>query len=352
VRILSQIQEFKHIFQHIQQSWEHGKDAALLMITAVKGSAYRRPGAKMMMSIDGSMFGTLSGGCLEADLLGWAEKAINEKTPRTVEYDLTENALWGLGIGCKGTQEITIIPIEPTDSFWLKTSDRTHKDARITLILEIPSGLRGAFGDDDIGWGDIDLLPAKVRQQAANHAGGRTRAEMMEADGRRYVIDTLQPSERLIVAGAGHDAVPVVHLASKTGFSVTVLDPRTNFNNSSRFPSAEHAVMEPSDGYPSLFSNCSWVIMNHHQSRDEASLQLAINSMPRFIGILGPLSRTEQMLASLNLKMSDGPIHSPVGLDLGAETIDEVALSIASQLISIRNNRFAAPLHGRSKIHV
>ncbi|WP_201318634.1 XdhC family protein [Paenibacillus sp. EPM92] len=348
---MSQIEEFKKVFKQIRQSWERGDQAAMLMIITVIGSAYRRPGAKMMMSMDGTMCGTLSGGCLEGDLLSWAEKAIQDQVPLTVKYDLTENELWGLGIGCKGAQEILIVPVDPADSFWSQIDYWIHQEARITYILECTGETRAAFVGEDTEFGDTASLPTAVRKQAILHAGSRTRAEVMHVEGRRFVIDTVRPSERLIVTGAGHDAVPVVDLASKAGFAVTVLDPRESFNNINRFPSAQHVVMEPDAADPSMFPDGWWVIMNHHLNRDEASLRLALHSRPKFVGVLGPLSRTEQMLANIGLPMSEAPIYSPVGLDLGAETIDEVAVSIVSQLMSLRNNRNAAPLHGRAKIH-
>jgi xanthine dehydrogenase accessory factor len=179
----------------------------------------------------------------------------------------------------------------------------------------------------------------------------RTRAEVIELNGRRYVIDTMRPNERLIITGAGHDTIPVVDLATKVGFSVTVLDPRKEFNNNQRFPTATHVVMEPSYAVPSMYINSWWVIMNHHQNRDEESIKLALKSHPRFIGVLGPLSRTQTMISNIGYQLTSEPFYSPVGLDLGAETVDEVAISIISQLLAIRNERTATPLHGRAKIH-
>jgi xanthine dehydrogenase accessory factor len=115
---MSRMDEIRDMYIEIHRAHERGQRTALLIITKVQGSAYRQPGAKMMMIEDGQTLGTLSGGCLESDLFGWTEKAISTQTPITCKYDLSENDLWGLGIGCKGALEILILPVDPTDNFW------------------------------------------------------------------------------------------------------------------------------------------------------------------------------------------------------------------------------------------
>ncbi|MGG1660209.1 XdhC family protein [Brevibacillus sp. NRS-1366] len=349
---MSRMQEMRDIFHHIRQAWARGQQTALLMITEVRGSAYRQPGTKMMMAADGQMFGMLSGGCLESDLFGWAERAMSEQTPILREYNLSENDLWGLGIGCKGSLKILVLPIDEQDIFWRKMMEAAASDQPFSFVLEVPTGLRVLFDQDGNMWGEVAELPEEVRRHTVMEAEQRTRAQVMQIHGRQYVIDTVRPSERLIVAGAGHDAVPVVQLAHTVGFSVTVLDPRSEFNDHRRFPVASHMVKEPSLVDYSELSGACWVIMNHYQKRDEESLKVAIKSNPRYIGVLGPLSRTKEMLSNIGFALSDGPIHAPIGLDLAAETIDEVAISIVSELMVTRSKRDALSLHGREKIHV
>ncbi|MEB3101390.1 XdhC family protein [Ferviditalea candida] len=349
---MSRIQEARDVFKSIHHAWEQDKQTVLLMITEVRGSAYRQPGAKMMMATGADMFGTLSGGCLESDLWGWAEKVMEEQSPRLQQYDLSENELWSLGIGCKGALEILLAPVEKSDPFWTKMNDMIQAEQPVSLIMEIPSGIRVLLDKDGAGWGDADRLPEGVRQRVMSGSGHRTRAEVVSIGSRRFVIDTMRPSERLIIAGAGHDAVPLVNIAAQVGFNVSVLDSREEYNNIRRFPSATHITLQPSDADPSQFHDGWWIIMNHHQARDEESLALALKSRPRFIGVLGPLSRTKEMLAKIGSGLNSGPLHAPVGFDLGSETIEEVAVSIISQLMAVRNGRQSAlPLHGREKIH-
>ncbi len=349
---MSRIQEARDVMQKIKQAWDRNQKTSLLMITEVRGSAYRQPGAKMMMEADGQMFGTLSGGCLESDLFEWSKEAIRQTVPLTKQYDLSENELWSLGIGCKGLLEILIVPVEPDDRFWLTAITVIQEDRPVSLILEIPTGVRALLDENGNGWGDLAQVPDEVRKQALDRTFQRTRAEVVSLGNRRFVIDTMRPSEQLIVAGAGHDAVPLVSVAAQVGFAVTVLDPRKNFNNASRFPNASHMVVEPNEADPVALNDSWWVIMNHQQSRDEASLALALKSNPRFIGVLGPLSRTQEMFANIGASLSSGPVRAPIGLDLGAETIEEVAISIISELMMVRSGSSGRPLHGQTKIHV
>ncbi|MFD6438573.1 XdhC family protein [Peribacillus sp. NPDC060186] len=348
---MSRLLEFKDVLKNIKLAWDRNAQAAIVMQISVKGSAYRLPGTKMMMASDGQMFGTISGGCLENDLFGWAEKAMNMKTPLTHKYDLSENEIWGLGIGCKGVLEMLILPINPNDVFWKKTDDIIQKGQAFSCVLEIPTGRRLLIEKEGKVIGDLDNFPCEVVGKARNSMDTQTRAEIMSYDGSRFLIDAVKPAEKLIVAGAGRDAIPVADLAAKAGFSVTVLDSRVEFNNPRLFPSVIHLIKNPEEINSKNVMDSWWVIMNHYQEIDEKALQLALTSNPRYIGVLGPIARTKEMLINIGQTFSDGPIHSPLGLDLGAETMEEVALSIVAELMAVKNRRNPIPLHGKTKIH-
>ncbi|MFE0507070.1 XdhC family protein [Peribacillus butanolivorans] len=348
---MSRLQEFKDVFKNIKLAWERNEQAAIAMQISVKGSAYRLPGTKMMMSSDGQMFGTISGGCLESDLFGWAEKAMEMKTPLTHKYDLSENEVWGLGIGCKGILEMLILPIDQNDVFWKETEEIIQKGQAFSCVLEIPTGRRLLIEKEGNIIGDLDNLPCEVVEKARNSMDTQTRAEIMSCDGSRFLIDAVKPGEKLIVAGAGRDAVPVADLAAKAGFSVTVLDSRVEFNNPRLFPSVIHLIENPEEINSNNVTDSWWIIMNHYQEIDEKALQLALKSNPRYIGVLGPMARTKEMLINIGQTFSDGPIYSPIGLELGAETMEEVAISIVAELMTVKNGRNPVPLHGKTKIH-
>lgn len=348
---MSSMLESLEMLQHIEAAWKSGKRTALVMITDVKGSAYRRPGTKMMMAEDNQMWGTISGGCLEGDVYQWAERAMAQDEPRIQVYDLTENDMWGLGIGCKGVVEVWIRPLTDNDPFWAEVRRQLERRRPLTLALAVPAGAQSAVDPDGRVFGDP--IPPELQAAIQAHRASATRLEKVTVAGATYVIDSLLPPDPLVVAGAGHDAVPVVTLASSVGFAVTVLDPRPAFNGPDRFSSPETTflVQEADAVDPAQLADRFWVIMNHHQARDEAALKLALDATPRWIGVLGPLSRTREMMEKIGRTFEDGPIWAPVGLDLGAETPEEVAVSIVAQLMAERRGRGGAPLAGREKIH-
>ncbi|WHZ01297.1 XdhC family protein [Neobacillus sp. YX16] len=350
---MSQLKEFRTIMSSIKSVWEKDKKAAIVILIGVNGSAYRLPGTKMMMAEDAEMMGTISGGCLEGDIYGYAEKAIQDETPLLKHYDLSENEIWSLGIGCKGSLEILILPAKKDDPYWETTEKLLNEEEEFSLILEVPTGVKALVTKYGEIIGDSEDLPSIVYDRALKSLKSQKRAEVLMWEDRRFVIDAIRPSQKLIVAGSGKDAIPVVELAAKAGFSVTVLDPRSEFNRERYFPTAKHLVELPENIISENVSGAWWVIMNHLQSRDEEALHLALKSNPKYIGVLGPVSRTQEMLLNIGADLTIGEnIYSPVGLDIGAETMEEVAISIVSELMAVRSNREGKSLKGKVKIHV
>ncbi len=344
---MSSLQEAQKVFQAISDAELNGHSSCLLMITTVKGSAYRRPGAKMMMAQDGRMVGTLSGGCLEGDLYHWAQNVIKTQKPEVHHYNLTEDEMWGLGIGCKGEIDVLIEPVRIHQAFWLGFAEALKANTGMLLALELPEGERFYQGIS----GEKVGLEGKMPDDAEPWSfpwHGKT-----EHKGTA-IWDYLIPPAKLIVAGAGHDAKPVVELAHRVGFEVYVLDSRQLFNNPHEFPWASQWIVDDktidaTDDWYGAF----WLIMNHHQARDEAALALALHSHPRYVGVLGPLSRTREMLKKLEVDSLRGiSLFAPVGIDLGAETPEEVAMSIVSQLMMIRQQTQGGHLNGRERIHL
>ena len=347
---MSRLHEFQELFNQMTLAWQRGEQVVLVVLTDVQGSAYRLPGTKMVMTSDGQMYGTISGGCLESDVYEWAQKVFETKTAMTHQYDLSENEIWSLGIGCKGDLEFLFLPIFPSDNFWNKTNELLVQEKAFTILVDMASGKSLLTEESGTLFGD-GSIPIEVINRARLVTNRQTRAEIYQQDDRRYYIDSVRPSEQLIIAGAGRDAIPVADLAKRAGFAVTVLDARSHLNQNESFPNTIHLVKEPEEIEEGQLHNCWWIIMNHHQAKDEAALRVALESNPRYIGVLGPIYRTNEMLANIGYRLDSGPIHSPVGLDIGAETSDEVAISIVSELMSVRAGRTPRLLHGKEKIH-
>ena len=349
---MSNMHELKEIFSHLNYAWQKNEQTVLVILTNVRGSAYRLPGSKMLMTSSGNMFGTVSGGCLEADLYGWAEKVFETRKPFIHDYDLSDKEIWSLGIGCKGDLQFLFLPIEPNQLQWQRVNELVQQDKGFSLVVEMESGDLAILEEHEHSCLENSVIPKMILQEAQQSFTSQTRAKVASFEQRQYLIDAVKTSERLIIAGAGQDAMPVAELAHQAGFSVTIIDSRSHFNNEKRFPHATHITDEPENIPTHQLNNSWWVIMNHHQQKDEEILKLAIESFPKYVGVLGPTYRTNEMLENVGYEITSGPIYSPLGLDIGAETMYEVAISIVSELMSVRCGRVASSLHGRTKIHV
>lgn len=340
---VSSLSEAQRVWAAVGAAERRGVSAVLAEVVKVIGSAYRRPGAIMMMAADGHMEGTISGGCLEGDLFLNAESVMEGGPALLVDYDLAEDEMWSLGIGCKGQVQV-----------WVRPAPVGADRARLVAMLEsggviaatLPGGPVHTWVADE-PWPELPTSTLR-RMQAAWEGAGPS------------VVDDLyvrawRPAEHLVISGAGHDAEPVARMAQEVGFRVTVVDPRPEFNDDRRFPGAEHVVVEPSSLSPDRFSDLKgayWVIMNHHKARDTAALKASVALAPRFIGALGPRRRTDEILASLQLSQDqEAQVHGPLGLDIGADTPYEVALSIVGELMAARKGRTGGILNRREKLH-
>lgn len=350
---------------------ERGAHVGLAQVTGVKGSVYRRTGAKMLLTADGDMHGTVSGGCLEPELLEEARAVLLSGTPVTRPYDLAEETMWSLGIGCAGAVEVHVTPCTDALATAWGAVDRDLQSWAVVERLEGPG--RVLVGADGTGSSDRDFPVAwsdQVTEEAALGAqrrliGGEASGPMTLASGETVFVDILTPPPLLVVLGAGHDAVPVCELASRAGFRLRVVDPRPAYATPRRFSGAEILSNDLASAYigregfdvDGVFEpGCYGLVLHHHLARDRAALSYLSESKAKYAGILGPRSRTLRMLAEIRtegrLGAAFGPdgesgiLASPVGLDIGAEGPEEIALAIVAELVAVRTGRTGGRLAG------
>jgi xanthine dehydrogenase accessory factor len=349
--------ETERILQAISNARASRERVALATVVRVRGSAYRREGTRILVRADGTYECLLSGGCLEPAVVDAAARVIAGGDPVIVSYDLEEDSLWGLGIGCSGAVDIRIERLEDdaVTGAWLDMLAEGAAGALVTpldgaagRLLVTADGTRGSLGGDTLD--SLAALAARKRIAAPHPQSGADTVA-----GAELFCEISVPPPRLVVFGAGHDAVPLARHARALGFDVTVVDVREAFLARERFPGATLVAAHHSR-FPerlALDARSFVVIMNHHLERDRESLRFAVASDAPYIGLLGPRSRFEKLLAALRARGEDPGSHllarvrNPVGLALGAETPEEIAVSILGEIMALRRGFDAGFLNGR-----
>jgi xanthine/CO dehydrogenase XdhC/CoxF family maturation factor len=325
-----------------------GGRAAVATVVRVHGSAYRREGAQMLVRPDGTYECALSGGCLEPAVADAAARVIATGEPAIVSYDLADDSIWSLNIGCSGAVDIRIERIDADNEVtraWL-AAQRSGEPAAFVTALSGGAGRRfvGASGAAIGALGDPSLeakADARARECLSDPASVSAAEEV---DGVELFFEVNHAAPELVVFGAGQDAVPLAHQAWMLGFGVTVVDSRAAYLQPDLFPGARLVLAD----YDALSESVTLprgafvVVMNHHIDRDRLALRFAFDREPAYIGVLGPRARFDRLLSALKEEGYVPPaggrdrLHSPIGLAIGAETAEEVALAILAEILAVR----------------
>jgi xanthine/CO dehydrogenase XdhC/CoxF family maturation factor len=348
--------------------------AALATVVYVKGSAYRRPGARMLVTASGRSAGMISGGCLEDDVREHARAVMAKGEPRLVTYDTTSPAdiVFGLGLGCNGVVKVLIEPIAPGGECELLTflavcHDR-RQSGRIATIFaaeEAPASarlgarlLRWPAGDLTANFQDPALRAMLLKAMAETDGRRAAIRRLPLPDGGRLgvLLETIAPPVSLLVCGAGDDAVPLVQFATQLGWHVTVADARPAYAQSARFPRAAAVICaRPEDMTDHIAVNPETIamIMTHSFARDKELLRFLLPRKCRYVGILGPRVRTQRLVDELAQEgtrfdeESLSRLHGPAGLDICAETPEEIAISIIAEMRAVIGHRDGGSLRQR-----
>jgi len=337
---------------------KHRDEESLVLATiiATEGSSYRKPGAMMLISREGAFEGMISGGCLEGDLLHHAAAVFTSGVPAFVTYDMhaDEDLVWSLGLGCDGVIHLMLQRLDRVDDFgFLKQLDTSQMDRRAALLAlvtqpgrSLPCGAFGLLDQSDISVGDPRLLHY-LRQAADPWPDWRSRTVNLDSpQGAAAVIQVHMPARtRVLICGAGPDAVPVARVLSELDWEIQIVDHRPAFAKADRFPpncSVIRSRPERLSGSVDLTGVDAVVIMSHHLENDSNYLeQVSAHEIP-YVGVLGPKTRRDRLREMANC--GDFAVHGPTGLDIGAELPSSIALSIAAEIHAVLNNRDGLPL--------
>jgi xanthine/CO dehydrogenase XdhC/CoxF family maturation factor len=333
--------------QDLVEGWRRlpaGSPLVLATVVATTGSTYRKPGAKMLLTPDSWIAGSVSGGCLEADLVqtAWSRTA---NGPSLVTFDASadQDILWGFGLGCNGTVQVLLERIDDEGGPLAYFADRLDKNLPgcvATILSPGPDFGRHLYGIES-----------------------EMRAEVQGTEMDVY-FDVLARPLQLVIFGAGHDAMPLAQMAKSMGWRVTVFDRREAFLTQERFPQADDLIVGNSDQVSermTIVPGAAVVLMTHHYMQDRDILKFALGSSASYVGVLGPRKRTDRLLQDLQdegflpTEEQLQRLHAPVGLNLGAEGPQEIALAVVAEIQGFSRSRntgslkdSSAPLHGFS----
>jgi xanthine dehydrogenase accessory factor len=327
--------ELGEILDAVEAADARGEPMALATIVATSGSTYRRAGARLLIPAAGEPIGNISGGCLEGDVARIGQEVMRDGTPRLATFDLTadDDAVWGYGLGCNGAIEVFVEPA--ADALETAAALRTAQSTCLVTVLTGPSA-------------GSHRLQTDGAAAAALRSGTQ---QIVEEDGERVLYEPILPPMRLIVCGAGHDAIPLVRQAAELGWRVTVADVRRALLTIERFPGAADfcdADPEAAAAALELDERTAVVLMSHNYLRDIAYLRSLLGSAWAYLGVMGPRGRTEQMLGEMGQPDAVERLHAPAGLDIGAEGPEEVARAIVAEILAVTRGRGGGPLRERS----
>jgi xanthine dehydrogenase accessory factor len=363
--------EIADVLQAIETLSDRGEKMALATVVGVRGSTYRRPGARLLVRDGGELIGNISGGCLDGDVQELAKEVMGNGKARLVDFDLTadDEAIWGWGLGCNGAVELFVEPAEKAFEVAGDLRRALEEEREVSVVTVIESSVDGVGRGARLivhpdGRREKTLGNAKVDDVATAAAvaaltKGQSIKQDLEAAGGVITafVEVLEPSSRLLICGAGLDAIPVVRFAAALGWRPVVIDDRDRFLTRERFPEADAFIplSRPLEAAEKARPDRRTyvVVMSHNYLRDKDYIHSFLGTDVAYIGSLGPRKRLDSVLTDL-AKQSVEPseedlekIYAPAGLDVGAEGPEEVAWSIMAEVLAVRAGRRAGFLRER-----
>jgi xanthine dehydrogenase accessory factor len=374
--------EVRALVEAFDEANKRGEQCALATVVSVEGSSYRRPGARMMVCEGGASAGTISAGCLEDDVIEHAKRVIKAGEALLVEYDTTSTSdelAWGLGLGCNGIVRVLVEPLAPGSLYVEALRRSCGANAAPILVAtvyqhmssesatdapRIETGARLLINED--GSVDREKLSGHAAAMLESELRALPRGEMRsatsvsDADGGavKVFLEPLLPPVPLVIFGAGHDALPVVELARGLGWQTEVVDPQARPVSRSRFAIADRVILsrpEEAGLHVRITPRTLTLLMSHNYSHDLELLRFLLASPARYIGVMGPRKRTERMLCQLEAgedvarleEVDPARLYSPAGLDIGANSPAEIALSIIAEMRAALDGRRGGMLRER-----
>lgn len=355
------MKEFKQIIQSYELAKSDNRKVALATVVQVDGSSYRRPGARMLVTEEGHLTGAISGGCLEGDALRKAQTVIFQQKSMLVTYDTTDedDQKFGVGLGCNGIIHVLIEPIDyenpsnPIELIKLALAERIS--CVLLTLFSIKRSKSEQIGTiflkkENHEYGKVDhLSPAlwlEMKHELSSWEFASSKIQAYpEFDDISVFFELIRPSVRILLFGAGNDTIPLAKMADLLGYEVVLIDGRKNLATKQRFPSVIEIIQgSAADVSEQIETDLRTValLMTHNFEYESVVMRKLLDCMISYIGILGPKKKTEKLIDRLQNQggsVSLDNIYAPIGIEIGAETSEEIALSALSEITAVLNKK-------------
>ena len=348
----------REILADIDRWQQDGETIAVATLVNVQGSAPRLPGARFCITTSGKVSGSVSGGCVEADLAEHALQILDSAEPAMIQYGISDEIAFSVGLSCGGEIDVLVEPFEPNRA-WGQVRDAIidQQPTAVAVALSPPEliGRRLVLSGDGTRTGslgdDLDDEVAAVARQLLLE-GGTRRLRLPWQEGECVVfVEAFRPPLHLYLLGAAFVAPPLARMAKDLGFRVTVADPRAAFATHARFPTADEVIVEWPDRVleaAGLDAYSYVVLLLHDPKFDVPALVPALRSDARYIGVLGGRRTHSRRLEQLREHGFSDEIlermHAPIGMDLGGSEPEEIAVAILAQMLAISRGRNGDPI--------
>lgn len=351
------MKEISDIIQAYKTAQQQGLQTALATVVQVEGSAYRREGARMLITETGQLTGAISGGCLEGDALRKALSAMRQQQPMLVTYDTNDedDAKLGLGLGCNGIIHILIEPLnaaEDHNPIALLEMASGKRETAVAITLFSLQNRKGKQPGSCLLLQGEEIIVRNLENEALQGTIIREATSALEKgnshtflyENYTAFIEVLKPPIQLIIAGGGNDVMPLVQMARILGWPVTVADGRSNYATTERFPFAGCTLMAKPDVLMQKINpdaQTAVLLLTHNYDYDLAMLRHLLPLSIPYIGVLGPKKKLHRMLDEFTAEgvtITEDQLqklHGPTGLDIGAETAEEIAVSIIAEIKAV-----------------
>ena len=338
----------RDILEDVTRWTEQGKEIALATVVQTWGSSPRQEGAKMAISEGGEIAGSVSGGCVESAVAETGLQVLKSGKPQLVHFGVADETAWSVGLACGGSLDVFVERLDPEQFDFLRSLLVSEEPAASVTIVSGPEANLGRkltvnMSDPSTRFGGLDGGSDEQTVELALEVSEPSLLDL-DPEGVQAFVDLIPPPPTLVVVGGNQIAITLSRLAKTMDMRTVIVDPRRAFATAERFPEVDQLIQSwPGEAFETvpLTTSTAVVMLTHDPKIDEPALELALPSPAYYVGALGSKrtqAKRRDRLKELGLAEAEiDRLHGPVGLELGADNPDEIALSIMAEIVASRH---------------